>query len=77
MQTETTNTTQLIRIPPAAILARYTETAPGQYAVITSRGEILAPSFYALRNSYTASATINGRGNWVILIPTQTQPQLF
>lgn len=64
---------QFISIPPSAILAHYAEIKPGQYAVITNKGQNLAPSFYELRHQYTATATIAGTGAWVILLPI---PQL-
>ncbi len=64
---------QFIAIPPTAVFAHYAQVKPGIYAVVTSKGQNLAPSFYALRNQYTATATINGAGAWVILLPI---PQL-
>jgi hypothetical protein len=74
-----------IHIPRGAVLAHYAQIAPGSYAVVSVSGSVLAPSFYELRNQYTATATINGSGGWVILSPVirshsisqEAQPTLF
>ncbi len=63
------NTAVFIPIPPGAVLAHYAQIAPGNYAVVTVSGQVLAPSFYELRDQYTATATVNGAGCWVILSP--------
>jgi hypothetical protein len=70
---------QFIQIPPTAIFAHYVQITPGIFAVITSQGKNLAPSFYDLRHQYTAAATMAGTGCWVILlpIPQLTQASLF
>ena len=60
---------QLIQIPQAAVMAHYTQVKPGSWAVVNVKGQILAPSFYDLRHQYTATATVNGAGSWVILLP--------
>jgi hypothetical protein len=68
-----------LSIPPTATLAHYEQIKPGIYAVVTPAHKVLASSFYDLRHQYTASATINGAGCWVILlpIPQPTQASLF
>jgi hypothetical protein len=63
------NTAVFIPIPPGAVVAHYAQIAPGSYAVVTVSGSVLAPSFFELRDQYTATATINGAGCWVILVP--------
>ena len=68
---------QLLKIPPSAILAHYKEITPSVFAVVTVSGKILAPSFYELREKYTASIAINGLGSWVVLIPRAEQISLF
>lgn len=68
---------QLVKIPPSAILAHYKEITPSVFAVVTVSGKVLAPSFYDLREQYTASIAINGQGSWVVLIPRAEQNTLF
>ena len=67
------NTALFLPIPSNAVLAHYAQIAPGSYAVVTVSGQVLAPSFYELRNQYTAEAAINGAGCWVILTPIRSQ----
>lgn len=71
--------TQFTQIPTGAVLAHYAQIAPGRYAVVNVKGQILAPSFYDLRHQFTASATIAGAGVWVVLepIPQLKQASLF
>jgi hypothetical protein len=78
------NTALFIPIPPNAVLAHYEQITPGSYAVVTASGKVLAPSFFDLREQYTAEAALNGAGCWVVLTPIrshsfsqETQSALF
>jgi hypothetical protein len=62
------NPFQLLQIPRNAALCHYAETQKG-YAVVTPSGKVLAPSFYALRNTHEFYCSINGVGGWVVLVP--------
>ena len=63
------NNAIFLPIPANALLAHYEQIAPGSYAVVSASGQVLAPSFFELREQYTAEAAINGAGCWVILSP--------
>lgn len=69
----------LVHIPKNAVITRYKEIAPGQFAVVTVSGQTLAPSYYHLRHSFEFYSTIYGSGSWVVLMPKPkpTQPALF
>lgn len=67
----------LASIPTGAIIAHYAALPSGGYAVVTPSGQVLAPSFYALRNSHSPVMVIQGAGCWVVLQPKIIQPALF
>lgn len=70
------NKRMLTHIPPAAILCRYQQTAPGIYNVVTAQGKTLAPSFYDLRHTHTFFCDLLGAGGWVVLLPKPQEKQL-
>lgn len=59
---------QLLQIPRERVICHYAET-PAGWAVVTPSGKVLAPSFYALRESFEFYCSINGAGGWVVLVP--------
>ncbi len=63
-----------IPIPPGSVLAHYAQLESGSFAVVTVSGAVLAPSFFELRHTYTATATVNGSGCWVVLTPVIRSP---
>jgi len=69
-----------IQVPANAILCHYAQLESGEFAVVAVSGKVLASSFYELREQFEASATINGAGSWVVLVPrssSSSQLSLF
>lgn len=58
-----------IQIPPNAIICRYAQVTPGQWAVVSVSGEVLAGSFFELRERFAPVCSINGAGSWVVMVP--------
>ena len=70
-----------IRLPPRAIFAHYAPDPdrPGEFQVVTPKGQILAASFYELRDRFAFVCQLAGIGAWCVLVPlaADQQPSLF
>ncbi len=58
----------LFHLPSGFVLARYARLSPGQFAVVTPSGQVLASSFFELRHQFAFHSTIAGSGQWVVLV---------
>jgi len=73
----------LVQLPPRSIFARYAPQPGGGVAVVSLSGQVLAPSFGALRSRFVFAGSVAGAGRWVVLAPVGpapvavSQPSLF
>jgi len=70
-------------LPAGSVFARYAPLPggqPGQVAVVSSCGVVLASSFFELRHRFSFVCSVSGAGGWVALAPVApaaSQPGLF
>ena len=73
----------LVQVPQGAVFARYAPVPGGGVAVVSLSGQVLAPSFGALRSRFVFVSSVAGAGHWVVLAPvgpapvSVSQPALF
>jgi len=73
----------LFQFPAHAVIARYAPVPGGGVAVVSLSGQVLAPSFGALRSRFVFAGSVAGAGRWVVLAPVGpapvavSQPSLF
>jgi hypothetical protein len=66
-----------VRLPSGCVLAHYHQQPGGAWVVVSSRGQVLGPSFFAIRGQWFGVCVLAGAGGWAVLVPAISRPVLF